>query len=103
MGKKAMKVSIIARGKMSKSQVWKGRRVKTVGGLQKADLIKNKYGKVVSKKRSLTAKKGKIAKWAGAVVAARKALSIKGFVAIGGKGAKGQELLKKARSFYKKN
>merc|ERR1712212_1185749 len=94
MRKKAMKVSIIARGKQRKSQVWKGRKVKTVGGL-----TKNKNGKIVSKKMSARAQKQKFPK---AVVAARKALGIKGFCPIGGKTAKGQALLKKARSLYKK-
>merc|ERR1712212_523143 len=89
MRKKAMKVSIIAKGKQRKSQVWKGRKVKTVGGLTKSDLTKNKNGKIVSKKMSARAQKQKFPK---AVVAARKALGIKGFCPIGGKTAKGQAL-----------
>merc|ERR1711982_124676 len=100
--KKAMKVSI--RGK--KWQVLKGTKVKTVGGLKKSDLKKNKHGKVVSAKASAAAKKkwssGKASKWAFAVKAARKALNVKGFVAIDGKKKEGQVLLAKARSFYKK-
>ena len=102
MRKRAMKVSIIGRGRMAKSQVFKGRKVKTVGGLKKTDLKKNKYGKVVSKKASARASTGKTAKWTRAVVAARKALGVKGFRPIGGKSAAGQALLKKVRSFYKK-
>jgi len=65
-----------------------------------------KSGKVVSRKRSEAGKKlGKkngILKFAAAVKSARKALGIKGFQAIGGKSAKGQALLKKARSIYRK-
>ena len=97
--KRAMKVSKIGRGKYAKSQVLKGRKVKTVGGLTKNDLKKNKSGKVVSKKMSLRGQKNR---WAQACAKARKALNIKGFQAVGGKTRVGQELLKKTRSFYKK-
>merc|ERR1719359_1913013 len=84
---KAMKkktVSKIAQGKMAKSMVFKGTKVKTKGGLTKADLMKNKEGKIVSKKRSASGKKnfGKIKKWSDAMKSARKALGLKGFVAI---------------------
>merc|ERR1719488_342169 len=92
--KKAKKISIIGKGKYAKSQVLKGRKVKTVGGLKKADLKKNKYGRVVSKKASARAAKNK---WTGAVAAARKALKVKGFCAVGGKSAQGKALLAKAR------
>merc|ERR1712217_208561 len=101
MKRRAMKVSIIGKGRMAKSQVFKGRKVKTVGGLTKDKLTKNKHGKVVSKKMSAKAKSGKIAKWGKALVAARKALGIKGFCAVGGKTREGQALLKKVRSLYK--
>ena len=33
-------------------EVWRGNRLKTSGGLTKADLVKNKRGKIVSKKKS---------------------------------------------------
>merc|ERR1712086_979149 len=95
---KAMKVSKIGKGKYAKSQVLKGRKVKTVGGLKASDLKKNKSGKVVSKKQSARGAKNK---WTKCVAAARKALHIKGFQAVGGKSAKGQALLKKVRSLYK--
>merc|ERR1719221_712562 len=95
------RVSVIGRGKLAKSQVFKGRKTKTVGGLKKSDLTRNKYGKIVSKKQSAQAKKGKSGKWAASVVKARKALNVKGFCPVGGKSKRGQELLKKARSFYK--
>ena len=35
-----------------RSEVWRGIRKKTSGGLTKADLVKNKRGKLVSKKKS---------------------------------------------------
>ena len=106
--KKAMKKakSVIAKGKRAKSSVFRGTKTKTSGGLKKSDLTRSKSGKIVSKKASEAAKKkyktSGMAKFTKAVQAARKALGIKGFQAIGGKTAKGQALLKKARSIYRK-
>jgi hypothetical protein len=99
--RKAKKVSKIGK----KWQVFKGTRVKTQGKLKKADLIKSKTGKIVSRKQSLLAKKTfakRLGKWSAAVGSARKQLGIKGFQAVGGKSTKGLALLKKARSLYKK-
>merc|ERR1719247_1893389 len=97
---KAMKkksVSKIAKGRMVKSVVFRGTKEKTVGGLTKSDLIKNKFGKIVSKKASLRAKRNNHIKgWTTAVQKARKALGLKGFVAI----KKGSALYKKAKEFY---
>ena len=97
---KAMKkkaVSKVAKGRMAKSVVFRGTKEKTVGGLTKSDLIRNKYGKIVSKKASLRAKKNNFIKgWTTAVQKARKALGLKGFVAI----KKGSALYKKAKEFY---
>ena len=90
MKKKA--VSKIAKGSHAKSVVFRGTKEKTTGGMTKSDLIKNKYGKIVSKKASA---KGKKNAWMIAVQKARKALKIKGFVAI----KKGSELYKKAKEF----
>merc|ERR1712083_367605 len=103
MGKKAMKVSKIARGRGARARVFRGLKEKTTGGLKKADLTKNKHGHVVSKKRSAQGKKvyKYVAKWANAVGKARKALGLKGFVPVGGKTRAGATLLAKARSFYK--
>merc|ERR1719319_1807086 len=98
MKRKAMKVSKIARGKHARSQVFKGRKEKTVGGNTKADLKLNKHGRVVSKKNSANGAKRV---WPRAVVAARKALGVKGWCSVGGKSAKGQQLLQRARSIYK--
>eukprot|EP00397_Hematodinium_sp_SG-2012_P057706 GEMP01072384.1.p2 GENE.GEMP01072384.1~~GEMP01072384.1.p2 ORF type:complete len:144 (+),score=28.30 GEMP01072384.1:38-433(+) len=97
--KSTKRVSKIARGKRAKSSVFRGTKEKTSGGLQKKDLCRNKFGKIVSKKSSERAKKSKFMM---AVQKARKALGIKGFQAVGGKTAKGQALLKKARSLYSK-
>merc|ERR1719379_3037853 len=89
--KKMMKKKVY---KFPKNAVFKGKIVKTVGGLKKEHLVKNKHGKVVSKKMSA---KGKASKWIKAVTAARKALKVKGFVAL----KKGSALYKKAKSLYK--
>merc|ERR1719153_305713 len=101
--KKAMRVSKVARGRGAKARVFRGGKERTSGGLKKSDLVKNKDGKVVSRKASQRAKNGKkIAAFGKAVAQARRALGIKGFVPVGGKTSRGQALLKKARSIYKK-
>jgi hypothetical protein len=104
--KKATKrISKIARGKHRRSQVFTGKKEKTVSGLTKDDYKKNADGNIVSKKRSDTSKKNfqkGLAKWFKAVSAARKKMGIKGMVPVGGKTERGQALLKKTRSLYKK-
>jgi len=104
--KAAKKPSIIAKGRGAKARVFRGSKTKTSGGLKKSDLVKNKRGKVVSKKasqRSKNSKGGKvISKWGAAVKASRKQLGIKGFCPVGGKTAKGQQLLKAVRSIVGK-
>merc|ERR1719499_2103752 len=101
-----MKVSKVAKGKLAKVSVFKGTKVRTVGGLKKADLKKNKNGKIVSAKRSAASKKSKAGKiisaWGAATSKARKALGIKGFCPVGGKTAQGKALYAKVKSFYKK-
>jgi len=84
----------------AKRAVFKGIISKTKGGLAASTLMKNKHGKIVSKKQSAAASK-KLGKWLKAVAAARKALGIKGMVPVGGKSAKGAALYKKAKSLYK--
>ena len=82
------------------SQVFRGTKQKTKGGLVKKDLMKNKNGKVCSKKRHAFGKrvfkKTGIQKWTKAVQQARKDLGIKGFYAI----KKGTPLYKAARAIY---
>merc|ERR1712150_138228 len=101
-----MKKSKIAKGKLAKASVFRGTKEKTVSGLKKSDLTRSKTGKVVSKKQSANGKKNYkrngIEKWIKAVGQARKSMGIKGFQSVGGKTAKGQALLKKARSIYRK-
>merc|ERR1712232_439366 len=104
MGKKMMKKAM-RMGKIGKRRsVFSGKKEKTRGGLKKTDLKKNKNGKIVSKKGSARGHKAykHIAKWVNAVKQARRVLGVKGMVVIGGKTPRGQALLAKARSIYKK-
>merc|ERR1711964_566259 len=83
MKKKA--VSKIAKGRLAKVVVFRGSKAKTSSGLTKSDLVKNKSGRIVSKKQQAKGKAlfTKFAKrWVSAVQKARKALGLKGFVAI---------------------
>ena len=41
----------------SRAEVWHGNALKTSGGLRKKDLVKNKNGRLVSRKKQMTAKK----------------------------------------------
>merc|ERR1719245_170757 len=104
--KKVKKVSVIARGKRAKVAVFNGKKEKTVGGLTKATLVKSKSGKIVSKAASARAKKNwaqsALKKWCDAVKQARTQLNVKGFVAVGGKSARGKALYAKAKSILGK-
>merc|ERR1711918_68351 len=85
------------KGRFAKVVVFRGSKAKTSGGLTSSDLIKNSRGKIVSKKASQRAKKNYYIKgWITAVQKARKALGLKGFVAI----KKGSALYKKAKELY---
>merc|ERR1719263_1208006 len=94
----AMKAKKVSK-RMAKAVAFRGNATGGATTLKKADLIKSKTGKIVSKKASAAAKaryaKG-IGKWTAAVTKARKALGVKGFVAV----KKGTPLYKKARELY---
>merc|ERR1712146_750692 len=96
MKKKA--VSKIAKGKRAKLVVFNGTKDKTYTDLNKIDLVKNKNGRTVSKKQLAHGKKAyaNIKGWTVAVQKARKALGVKGFVAI----KKGSALYNKAKELY---
>jgi len=68
----------------SKSQVLSGKRLRTKGGIKADDLMKNKEGKVVSKKRNAIGLKAyaNLAAWVDACKQARNELGLKGFVAV---------------------
>merc|ERR1711934_1026027 len=93
---KAMKKKVIS-AKLARRHAFAGKISKTASGLSKSDLVKSKSGKIVSKKRSLNAKRSNnLGPWTAAVKKARKALNIKGFVAL----KKGTPFYKKAKEFY---
>merc|ERR1712232_606320 len=99
---KAKPTSKIAKGKYARSQVLKGKKEKTVGGLKADSLTKNKRGKVVSKRASAAGKRNykRIESWVESVVEARKALHVSGFVAINGKSLQGKALYVKSKALY---
>merc|ERR1711988_588956 len=91
---KAMKKKLIS-ARLAKRHAFAGKISKTATGLTKSDLVKNKNGWVVSKKKVALAK-SHFGGWLAAVAKALKALNIKGFVAI----KKGTPLYKKAKELY---
>merc|ERR550537_861146 len=98
---KAMKkktVSKIAKGRFAKAIVFRGTKPKTLSGLTKSDLVKNKRGKIVTKKQVANGKRAyaNIKSWTVAVQKARKALGVKGFVAV----KKGTPLYTKAKELF---
>merc|ERR1719378_1661668 len=82
------RVSKIAKGKLAKYLVFKGTKEKTKSGLTKEDLVRNKAGKIVSRKKSALGKKFDRVK------------GMTGFVAMNGATAQGKALYAKTRSFY---
>merc|ERR1712099_75665 len=102
---KAKRVSVIAKGKHARASVFRGNKAKTASGMTKDKLQKNKFGKIVSKAASARAKRNfansGLKKWSDAIKAARKALNITGFVAIGGKSATGKAVYAKAKALLK--
>merc|ERR1719159_2293865 len=97
---KAKRVSKIARGRFAMALVLRGSKEKTVGGLRVDALMKNKRGKVVSKRASAAGKRRfqNIEGWVQAVTDARAALKVTGFVAINGKTIQGKALYVKTRA-----
>ena len=75
-----------------KLHVFAGKIAKTRTGLQRTDLLKNRYGKIVSKKKRLLRQKNP---WIRAVQEARAALKIQGYSVI----KKGTPLYNKAKDF----
>merc|ERR1712118_261557 len=91
---RAMKKKPIS-AKLARRHLLAGKITKTKSGYTAAAFKKNKYGRVVSKKVSARAKTV-LGPWTAAVQKARKALNVKGFVAV----KKGTPLYKKAKEFY---
>ena len=91
---RAMKKKVVS-ARLARRHAFAGKIAVTKTGLKKTDLMKNKNGRVVSKKASL---RGKASPWIKAVQVARKELKIKGFCAI----KKGTPLYKRAKELYTK-
>jgi len=96
---KAKRVSKIARGRLAKAMVMRGKFEKTVGGLRAEGLMKNKRGKVVSKQQSASNTR-KSKHWMDSIMSARKMLNLNGFVAVNGKTVHGKALYLKAKAAY---
>merc|ERR1712185_338290 len=79
--------------RLARRHLFSGKIDKTASGMGKGDFVKNKSGKIVSKKQSLASKKSP---WIAACQKARKELKIKGFAVI----KKGTPLYKKAKEIY---
>ena len=77
----------------SRAQVWHGTAKKTKGGLTKSGLMKNKHGRIVSKKMHFTAKKQNRLVKAGYVTKKGQF----GFIKNGTKGKKGRKGSRKMR------
>lgn len=92
----------IGKGRLGKWLVFSGRRFRTVGGLRSKDLIRNKRGKIVSKKRAKRGTEvfGQIKQWLSCFMSVRTSLKVNGFVAINGKGALGKGIYNKTKEMY---
>jgi len=99
---KAKRVTKVAKGHFAKALVLCGKKDKTVSGLKKDDLMRNKRGKIVSKRASAAGSRrySKIEGWVEAHMAAREALHVRGFVALNGKSLQGKALYVKAKSIF---
>merc|ERR1711920_814408 len=88
----------------AKALVLRGTKEKTSGGLTKNLLIRNKRGKIVSKRASANGKRRykQIEDWTEAVMDARDLLHIRGFLAINGKSLQGRALYMKAQMLREK-
>merc|ERR1711977_599541 len=100
-GTRKKRVSKVAKGRLAKYLVYKGTKAKTVSGLTKDDLVRNKGGKLVSRKKSALGKKfDRVKGWREAFMKARAVMGTRGFVAMNGQTAQGKALYAKTRSFY---
>merc|ERR1711904_199643 len=114
MGVKAMKVSKVmkkkkiikvARGRMAKALVFRGSKEKTSGGLTRDSLMRNKRGKIVSKRQNAHGKRKykNLETWTEAFMQAREMLRVEGFHAINGKSLQGKALYYKTKALRTAN
>merc|ERR1719262_1903210 len=102
---KKKKISKVARGRMAKALVFRGSREKTAGGLTRDSLMKNKRGKVVSKRQNAKGNRAfkNVETWVEAFVQAREMLRVEGFHAINGKTLQGKALYYKTKALRTAN
>merc|ERR1719421_279683 len=102
---KKKKVSKVARGRMAKSLVFRGSREKTTGGLTRDSLMRNKRGKIVSKRMNAKGKRAykNVETWTEAFMQAREMLRVEGFHAINGKTLQGKALYYKTKALRTAN
>merc|ERR1719324_404253 len=97
MKAKKVRSSIIARGKRARALVLSGKKQKTTKGLRAEDLMRNRWGRIVSRKVSAKSQENA---WILATKRARASLGITGFCAVGGSSDMGKQLLAEVRSVY---
>merc|ERR1712086_898289 len=102
---KKKKVTKIARGRMAKALVFRGSREKTSGGLTRDSLMKNKRGKIVSKRSSANGKRRykNVETWTEAFMQARDMLRVDGFHALNGNTLQGKALYYKTKALRAAN
>merc|ERR1712012_84301 len=102
MGGRSKAASKVASGKLAKSMVLRGTKERTRSGLRKEDLLLNKRGKAVSKKRSALGRRQyrHVEPWVDSVMEARRILHLRGFVAINGRTLPGKVLYARAKALY---
>merc|ERR1719171_2294693 len=90
---------------MAKALVFRGSKEKTVGGLNRDSLMRNKRGKIVSKKQNARGKRAfkNVETWIEAFMQARDMLRVEGFHAINGKTLQGKALYYKAKALRTAN
>merc|ERR1719389_227539 len=102
---KKKRVTKVARGRCAKAMVFRGSKEKTVGGLTKESLMRNKRGKIVSKRKNANGKRAykKLETWTEAFMQAREMLRVEGFHAINGKSLQGRALYYKTKALRTAN
>merc|ERR1712107_434155 len=104
MGMKAKRLTKVAKGRFARALVLRGSKERTVGGLRSSALMRNKRGKIVSKRASANGKQRykNIEDWTAAFMEARGLLQTKGFVAIIGKSLQGKALYVRAKALWRR-
>merc|ERR1719436_1227827 len=100
---KAKRLTKVAKGKFARALVLRGKKERTVGGLKSSALMRNKRGKIVSKRASANGKQRykNVEDWIAALMEARGLLQTKGFVAINGKSLQGKALYVRAKALWR--